>query len=202
MLKNLFSSEIRVKLLNQFLLYPENEYYLRELTKKFRASPRSIQIELKNLENIELIQKRISGNQHYYSANKQHPIFNDLQNIFIKTMGLIDVLKRYFSDYKKDIHFAFVYGSLSKGNASAGSDVDVMIIGDVKSRLISGDLAKVAQELGREVNHAIFPLSEFCSRLKKDDHFLMTVFKEPKLFIMGNEDEFTRVAEEWLVKNT
>jgi predicted transcriptional regulator len=64
MLKKLFSSEVRILLLNIFLMNPDSEYYLRELAEKFNVSPRHISLELQNLKNIDLIKKRISGKQH------------------------------------------------------------------------------------------------------------------------------------------
>lgn len=97
MLKELFSSQIRVLLLNTFLMNSDSEYYLRELAEKFKVSPRHISLELQNLKKIELVKKRISGKQHYYSVNKNHPIFQELRNIFIKTIGLKSFIENALS---------------------------------------------------------------------------------------------------------
>src|SRR4030067_2295737 len=111
MLKNLFSSELRISLINQFLMHPDREFYLRQLAGLFHASPRSVSLELQNLAGIELVKKRESGHQHFYSVNKQHILFADLRSIFIKTKGLRDMLKERIQPFAAQIEFAFVYGS-------------------------------------------------------------------------------------------
>ena len=58
MLKALFSSQVRIDLLATLLMHPDEEFYLRELAAKLNSSPRSIHVELRNLEKIRLLQKR------------------------------------------------------------------------------------------------------------------------------------------------
>ncbi len=200
MLKNLFSSEVRISLLGQFLLHSEDEFYLRQLSSHFKFSPRSVSLELKNLESIDLIHKRISGKQHYYSVDKQHPLFNDLKNIFIKTAGVKDIIAKALNDYVSQIEFAFVYGSFANGNATARSDVDLMILGDVKSRKISGSMISIGEKLSREINFSVITVTEFNQRLKDHDHFLTSVYNGPKIFIIGNLNEFERMGKKWLAE--
>lgn len=202
MLKNLFSSETRILLLNQFLMNPDKEFYLRQISTNFELSPRQVSLELQNLEKIDLIRKRISGNQHYYSINSQHPLFEDLKNIFLKTVGLKDVIKNYLDAFTSEIVFAFMYGSMAKGNSAAESDVDLMIIGNLSTRKVSGSMLQAGNELKREVNFSIFSLNEFKDRLINDDHFILTVMKEPKIFIIKDSDEFERLAKEWMAAAT
>jgi len=200
MLKNLFSSEVRIQLLTLFLLHPEREYYLRELSTRLQVSPRQVSLELSNLYKIELIKKRISGNQHFYSANPQHPLFPDLQNIFIKTVGLKDVLQKNLQPFQTQILYCFVYGSMAKGVVTAKSDIDLMIIGTVSSKSISGPVMNAGQEMQREINYSVFPLQEVKSRLRNKDHFFCTIWSESKIFILGNSSEFERLGKEWLAE--
>ncbi len=202
MLKNLFSSETRILLLNQFLMNPDMEFYLRQISTIFKLSPRQVSLELQNLEKIDLIRKRISGKQHYYSINIQHPLFEDLKNIFLKTIGLKDVIKNYLDAFTSEIIFAFIYGSMAKGNAAAESDVDLMIIGNLSTRKVSGSMLQAGNELKREVNFSIFSLNEFKDRLKNNDHFISTIMKEPKIFIIKDSDEFERLAKERMAAAT
>jgi predicted nucleotidyltransferase len=195
MLKELFSSQIRIILLNTFLMNSDSEYYLRELAEKFKVSPRHISLELQNLKKIELIKKRISGKQHYYSVNKNHPIFQELRNIFIKTIGLKSVIENALIQYSDLIKFAFIYGSIAKDDARVDSDIDLMIIGDVSGRKISGAMIRAGNELNKEVNFNIFSANEFSGRLISNDHFINSIYKESKLFIIGNPDEFERLGE-------
>jgi predicted nucleotidyltransferase len=196
MLKNLFSSETRILLLSQFLMNPDKEFYLRQISGKFGLSPRLVSLELQNLEKIELLKKRVSGKQHYFAINKQHQLFEDLRNIFLKTVGLKDVIEKHLDAYLSQIEFAFIYGSIAKGNAAINSDVDLMIIGNLSNRKISGSMLQAGTELDREINFSIFAFDEFKSRIKNNDHFITTIINEPKIFITRNSDEFERLAKE------
>lgn len=200
MLKNLFSSEARILLLNQFLMHSDKEFYLRELAGHFSLSPRQVNLELNNLASIGLLKKRISGNQHYYSINTLHPLFADLKNIFLKTIGLKDVLQKHLKPFESNIHFAFIYGSQAKGQAVADSDIDLMIIGDLSMRKISGVLLQAGNELSREINFSVFSLNEFIARLKNKDHFITSIWNNPKIFIFRDSDEFERLAKKWLAE--
>ncbi len=181
-------------------MHPGEEFYLREIANLFNLSPRQVNLELKNLQSIGLLKKRISGNQHYYSINEQHPLFEDLRNIFLKTVGLKDVIKKYLEPFENEIDFAFIYGSMAKGNSVAESDVDLMIIGNLSMRKVSGVLMQAGSELGREVNFSIFSLNEFIERIKNKDHFITSLLREPKIFIIRDANEFDRLAKERMVK--
>ena len=182
-------------------MHPEQEFYLRELSNQFHLSPRAVSMELKNLESIELIKKRISGKQHYYSINTQHPLFPDLQNVFLKTIGLKDVIRDKLTPFHSSIDYAFIYGSVARGTSTAISDVDLMIIGNVSSRKVAGALSDAGSKLDREINFSIFTVEEFLDRLKKKDHFITALLKEPKIFIIGDSDEFRWMGEKRFQKD-
>ncbi len=195
MLKNLFSSEIRIKLLGQFLLHPQESFHLRRLARMFSASPRSIELELKNLERIGLLKNNITGNVHNYSVNPEHPLYVDLQNIFFKTIGIKEKLAVHLNSLINKIRFAFVFGSFATGNITAQSDLDLMIIGNVASLELSSILLKAGDEIGREINFSVLREEEFRERLKNKDHFLTALYNGKKIFVVGEDREFKRLAE-------
>jgi predicted nucleotidyltransferase len=195
MLKNLFSSEVRILLLNRFLMNEDREFYLRQLSGDFNLSPRHVSLELQNLKKIGLITKRISGNLHYFTINRQHPLFQELKNIFLKTVGLKDIIHKYLISFTNRIQFAFIYGSMARGTADSDSDVDLMIVGDISTRQISAEMIKAGNELKREINFSVFNPEEFKTRLVKNDHFVSSLVSESKLFIIGDMNEFERLVQ-------
>ena len=198
MIEKLFTSTTRIALLGEFLLHPEREYYLRQLCSMHDLAPRSVGLELANLESIGLITRRLAGKSIFYSADRKHILFSELQKIFIKTVGLTDVVRNALAPFTANITLAFIYGSFAKGEFSTGSDIDLMIIGQVSSFLLSETLGKAGQQLGREINYAVFPEKEIKERLADNDHFLKNVSENPKMFLIGTEDEFKRLVEERL----
>jgi len=195
MLKNLFSSEIRIKLLGQFLLHPQESFHLRRLVRMLSASPRSVELELKNLERIGLLKNQVTGNVHNYSVNTEHPLYEDLQSIFIKTAGIKEKLSAHLKPWQEDIDFAFVYGSFANGTITAQSDLDLMVIGAVGSLKLSSVLLKAGEELSREINYSVMDKDEFKQRLKKNDHFISNLYRNKKIFVIGDKCDFERLAE-------
>lgn len=188
-------------MLTLFLMNPDREFYLRELVKIFNISPRSVSLELKNLAGIELLNRRISGNQHYYSANTGHILFKDLQNMFLKTVGVKDVIYKTVAPYKKNIEYCFIYGSIARGNFTARSDIDLMIIGTIASKILAPVLLIAGDSLNREINYSIFSKREIQGRIKNNDHFISHLYKEQKIFVIGDSNEFERMGSQRLVEN-
>ena len=112
--------------------------------------------------------------------------------LVLKTSGLIEILKRALDT--KGITIAFIFGSIAQNQEGARSDVDLMVIGQVGLRTLSGWLSGITEEIGRDINPHILSVNEFKKRKKEGDHFLSTVLNSPRLFIIGNEDELTAVG--------
>ena len=111
----------------------------------------------------------------------------------IKTNGLADLLKEALSSETK-IKIVFIFGSIARQEEKAISDVDLLVIGDIGLRKLTGLLMDVSAKLGREINPHRLTESEFIKRKKGKDHFLQQVLNSPKIFIIGNEDEFNAMG--------
>jgi len=107
------------------------------------------------------------------------------------------VLKRALD--KKSVKVAFVFGSIADGQEGAGSDVDLMVIGEVGLRIVSRWLSGISEEIGREVNPHVMSVKEFRKRKQSGEHFLSRVLGASKLFIVGNEDELGEMGGQRLV---
>jgi predicted transcriptional regulator len=84
MLKMLFTSNTRLKLLDHFFNHPFRSFYLRELQRTLDESLTPLRRELGKMEQIGLLQSRREGNQKYYALNREFIIYPELQNIFTK----------------------------------------------------------------------------------------------------------------------
>jgi len=194
MLEKLFSSKARVEVLKLFLFNPENSFYQRQISALTHQSIRGVQREVEKLQKLGLIGKSIQGNRIYYKVNRDCPIFEEMKRIFFKSEGIAEIIKGSLA--KSDsIKIAFIYGSYAKNQESLLSDIDLLVIGSITSREVSTLLSRSKKELNREINYAIFNLQEFKKRIKQENHFLNTVLKEKKIFIIGNENELERVVK-------
>lgn len=104
----------------------------------------------------------------------------------------MDVLKNSLQDER--IKIAFVFGSIPKGEVKAGSDVDIMVIGEIGLRGLSSLLSGVSEKIGREANPYVLSRAKFRKRLKDKNHFLSSVLRSPRIFILGNEHDLTAMG--------
>lgn len=186
---DLFTSKTLARLLTFFLTRPDESFYQKELMDNTKASLYVVQRELKRLEKAELIKKEPRGNRVYYSANRKHPAFDDLKRVIIKTLWIGEFLRLVLSPLNNRVKFAFIYGSFARSEETLESDIDLLIVGDLKLKEASSVLGPVSRELGREFNPVIYTPDEFQERLKKRNHFITEVIKGKKIFLIGNEND-------------
>ncbi len=192
MINNLFSSKTRVEILKLFLFNPENSFYQREISELSHQPIRAVQREVEKLLILGLIRKSIQGNRIYYQVNKYCPIFEELKTIFLKSVGIAEALKENLKEIE-DVQIAFIYGSCAKGEESLLSDIDVLVIGNITARRLSSSLSKPKRDLGRVINYGVFTSQEFKERINQKDHFLNSVLRGKKIFIIGNENELKKI---------
>jgi predicted nucleotidyltransferase len=92
------------------------------------------------------------------------------------------------------IRVAFVFGSLAREDATAGSDIDLLVVGDLSMRDLVRRLAPVSDEAEREINPVLLSETEFTRRSRQREAFLARVMNSPKLFIVGAEDDLRELG--------
>jgi predicted nucleotidyltransferase len=196
MLKELFSSKARVEVLKLFLLNQPKMFYQREISVQAGLPIRAVQRETARLLKAGLIDKSVSGNRVYYQVNKNCPIYPDLKAIMLKSTGIAGLLRQYLNDADMEgIKLAFIYGSYAKNTENINSDVDLLVIGDISGRKLSGIIAPAKNELKREINFAVYPESEFREKVSRENHFLTSILKGPKIFLIGNANDLKRITQ-------
>jgi predicted nucleotidyltransferase len=194
MLRKLFSSKVRIELLSAFFLHPEKSVYIRELERITGEDYKNISTELRNLESIGLLTSSKSGNLKYFHVNPGFLIYSELKSIFFKVRGAPALLKQVFSD-DRDIEYAFIYGSLAGGTENDRSDIDLMVVGEMSLEDLLKRLREPEKLLGRDINPSLFQIQEIKQRMKDQDPFIGRLIAEPKIMLMGNEDDLRRLAQ-------
>jgi predicted nucleotidyltransferase len=181
--------KVRAEILRLLFSDPEKEFHLRELSRLSGLALRTIQQEVGKLARADLLVARRDGNRLYYRANTGHPIFPELQSIALKTTGLREQLITAL-DGVPGIEFAFVFGSSASGTAAAESDVDLLVVGKTGLRTLAPKLRPLTSQLGREINPHVLSRNTFISKVRTGDAFIRNVLKAPKIWIIGDLDEF------------
>ena len=193
MLEKIFLSKARGEILRLLFGVNRESMHVREIERQTCLSYTAVRQELKKLAVLDLVNARIDGNRTYYSANEEHPLFNEFHHIVLKTDGLVDILRGVLN--RKGIRSAFVYDSIAKGQDKARSDIDLFVIGTISSRKLSDLLYGIEDDLGRELNSIVRTVSELKESLAKGDPFVREVITQPKIFVIGNQDELDALIE-------
>jgi DNA-binding transcriptional ArsR family regulator len=178
-LKALFSSQTRVKLLSTFLLHPEEEYFIRELTRLLNEQINSIRRELENLRRIGLVKARHKNRKKYYRIDTEFVLYGDLRNLFSKAVQgespFVTSLKNL-----PGVKLVLLAGNLT----GTESKVDLLLVGDLKKEVLE---ALLAQDPSMKfVKYSIFPEADFLYRLSLKDRFVQEILNDPRHLIVLN----------------
>lgn len=195
MLSSLLFSDYRRRVLGLLLLHPDTTYHVRELARLTGTSAGTLHKELTKLTTGGVLRRQEVGNQVRYSADRDCPVFEELASILRKTSGLVDVLVEALSSIEKNIALAFVFGSVARGEQQSNSDVDVMLVGNLGFADAVQVLHPVQVTLQREINPVVYSLEEFRRRAASHDSFIREVLSQPKLFVVGNENELGKFTQ-------
>jgi len=182
MLKHLFTSKARVKLLTHFLLNPEDEFYVRELTRILDEQINSVRRELDNLKKMGLLKSRARNRRKFYSVNKNFILYQDLRNIIIKaTNSSENLIKNILK--MGEIEFLLVSGIFLQKDTA----VDLLVVGEVDKERLEKFLDTL--DTGQAIKFSTLGTKDFIYRLKCRDKFMLDLVKDPENIIGVNKLE-------------
>tara|TARA_Y100001958_G_C20979996_1_gene371574 strand:+ start:60 stop:569 length:510 start_codon:yes stop_codon:yes gene_type:complete len=153
MLNKLITSKTRLRLLIKFFINQANRGYLNGLASEFNESTNSIRKELNHLSDAGYLEKYKDNNKVAYKANIKHPMFEILQKVVFKHLGLEDIVEHVLAQMGevKEIHLI--------GDYARGLDtgfIEVLLIGDqLNAKYISQLEQKIEKLIERKVQFII-----------------------------------------------
>ena len=174
------------------LLYrqPDQSLYTNEIIRRSGSGSGAVQRELSRLVRSGLVNVKRFGSQNHYQANPDSPLFEELCSIVNKTVGVAEPLRNALLPFIKQIELAFVYGSVAKKHDTASSDIDLMIVSEhLTYAELFPLLETVSGDLHRSIQPTIYSHAELVTRVKSDNSFIKRVLAQPKIWIIGNENE-------------
>lgn len=169
------------------LLYgePDRSYYLKEILQAAGMGVGTVKRELSRMVEAGMVSQTKRGNQHHYQANKSCPIYPELAGLVRKTLGLSEALRRALSPLADRIEWAFVFGSVANGQSSEGSDVDLLVIGDVNYDDLSLALYPAQEIIGREINPKLYRPTEWSTLSTSGDSFIRSILGNARIDLIG-----------------
>ena len=187
-LANALFSKVQQRVLGVLFGNAGRSFYANEIIALAACGTGAVQRELTRLAEAGLVTVRRQGNQKHYQANSVSPVYNELRGLVLKTFGLADIVRGGLATLAPQIRAAFVFGSVAKGQDTAGSDVDVLIVSDSLTYAdIYSALEQSSQDLGRTVNPTVYTAREFTRRVSDGKAFATRIMKQPKIWLIGDE---------------
>ncbi len=188
-------SEAKARVLQLLVLHPESSYYQREIAERTGLRLRAVQQAVRPMVEAGIVRRDKRGNQVFYCADPNCPILPELTGLITKTIGIAEPLRRALEPLRDGIAAALVFGSFASARFRPGSDVDVLVVGEVSPRRVVGAMGHASEEIGREVNAVVMTEAELRARAERDDHFIRSVLAGPTIFVIGDSDELGAIAE-------
>ena len=170
MIGALITSKTRIKLLLKFFLNPNNSAYLRGLSDEFGESTNSIRLELNRLEGANMLLSEIEGNKKLFKVNKQHPFYNDVNQIMRKYLG-IDIIIINIIKGLGEPQLMYLSGDLAKGKES--NLIDLILIGEINQNYLIDVVEKTERLISRKIRYLIYSEEEFKKNEIEKDNLLL-----------------------------
>lgn len=187
-------SDYRRRVLGLLLLRPDQALHVREIARLTGTTPGTLHKELSKLAEVGILSRDRQGNQVVYRADRSCPIYEELASIMRKTSGMGDVLAEALLPCAEQIDVAFVFGSVARGQETADSDVDIMVIGTIGFATVVRLLYDAQATLRRDINPKVLSPDEFREGVAGQDAFLRDVLGKPKIFLIGSEHDLAELA--------
>lgn len=186
--------EYRRKVLGLLLLQPTASFHVREIARLTGTVPGTLHRELRTLAEAGILTRRAHGNQVWYQADTECVIFEELSSILRKTSGIADVLRDTLVPLRGQLNTVLVFGSIASGKAQSGSDIDLLVIGDVSFADLVSALYPVQDVLGREINPKLYAPDEWKQEASSPSAFAREVMTKPVISIIGDKDDLKQSA--------
>ncbi|MBL7056191.1 nucleotidyltransferase domain-containing protein [Candidatus Woesearchaeota archaeon] len=185
-------TENTLQVLSLFTEGFDKEYYIREVERNLKISPRTAQLILEDLENKEVLESKLRGKiKSYklklnYTSSKYLTLVEDYKLIqFIEKNLLIKEILEKISPLITGI--GVIFGSYAKRTNKKDSDLDIFVAGEYNKKQIN----RIAKTFGIDISVKAYPMNTFEKNLKTDV-FLKEIAKNHLIFL--NTEAFINTA--------
>jgi len=186
MLNALFGSEMRVKIINLFFLYPDRKYSPPQIAQALNRSPNSWRRDMDNLLKTGVIREakpEPNDKKKYFSVNPDFILYPEMRALFAKTQILFS--QNFIVNLQKICQPKLLILSGFFVNYQEAK-TDLLLVGTVRRQAFLKLIKKLEKELGREINFTILKEREYRYRREVMDIFLYNILEEKKLVLIDN----------------
>lgn len=188
MLKQLFISKVRIKMLRQFLFNQDEELHVRGLVRLLDEEINAIRRELQNLEDAKILISQKRGNKLFYFLNKENQYVNELTRLFYIDRKDVQLIHKILSPEER-IKTVVITENYLKKDYEHDYDIDLLILTEANVNDIMNLLKTLEEKLDRELRITVLKPSDIEFHHKKRDDFLLNILKRDKIIIIGDQSD-------------
>jgi len=190
-LLSLFTSRVRLKILELMLPRPDEMYYVRQITRMVGEEVNAVRRELERLKKIGLLRTEKRGNRLYYQVRESFPLYSELLGMVGKITNLGGKIVEKV-DRLGSVKYAVLSRDFVKGRQSGTKEVDLLVVGKVHLPELQQIIRESEEAHGHEINYTVLTEDELNFRKRRNDAFIRDVLLQPLIVLFGEETELKR----------
>lgn len=184
-------TENHLQVLSLFTNGFDKAYYIREVEKILKISPRTAQLILNDLENKAILESKTKGKIRMYSLKNTDPSKRYITLVEqYKTIAFLEknlMIKEVIEKISPSIKgMGIIFGSYAKGLANKESDLDIFIAGKYDNQ----EIKRISKTYGIEISIKCYPLETIEKNL--NDTLIKEILKNHIVFL--NSEQFIRMV--------
>lgn len=191
MLESIIPSRTRRKILELFFHHPAESYYLRKIVREIDEEVNAVKREVDILEAAKLLNKEKRLNKVFYTLDRSYPLYDEFTRIFTKTDQLAASIYKNLSKLGK-VKYMAVSTKYAKRVEIKEDEVYLLAVGVIVLPELTALIDEVEKVFGREINYTVMTQDEFTFRKRNNDPFLWRFLKQPKVMLVGQEEELLK----------
>lgn len=191
MLQHIIPSKARRKILELFFHHPGENYYLRRVVRETAEEVNAVKRELDILADEKLLLREKRLNKVYYTLNKNYQFYDEFLRIFTKTSLLPSLIYKNLSKIGK-IKFIALSTKFAKNIAIKDDEIYLLMVGIIVVAEVEAIISETEKSFGRPINYTVMTEDEFVFRKKNNDPFIWRFLKQPKIMLVGVEEELNK----------
>lgn len=186
-----------------FLLHPDQTYYIRQVARDLEVQVNSARRELDNLAKLGLLRSgsapkpaeggeedeeeattpKRGGSQEkkYYYVNKDFILYEEVRALLVKAQMLY---REDFIENLKQLEGARLIVLTGLFVNKPEAMIDILVVGNVDRSKLKNMIARMEEEMGRELNYTLMDHNEYRYRSEITDVFLYNIMEQKKLIVV------------------
>jgi len=191
MLQHIIPSKTRRKILEFFFQKPNENFYLRRVVREVDEEVNAVKRELDILVEEKLLLREKRLNKVFYTLNKNYLFYDEFLRIFTKNSPILKMVYYNLPKLGK-IKYIAISTRFAKKIPIKDEEIYFLFVGIVVIPELEVLMKKAESLYGSPINYTVMTEEEFIFRKKNNDPFIWRFLKQPKIMLVGDEENLMK----------